>query len=167
MFPLSSSKALLTVGSDHTPILWDSRVQSFPRSNTFRLEKWWFLREDFKPLIEKVWNESTKGSSAIEIWQEKIRKLRKVTRGRSRIVEAELRKVKGELMSEFDALDIKSETSELSEDEQNRFKQICAEIQNLWLKDEVKAKQRSRDRDIMEGDRNTAYFHAVANQRRR
>jgi hypothetical protein len=31
----------------------------------------------------------------------------------------------------------------------------------------VKAKQRSRDRDIKEGDRNRTYFHSVANHRRR
>jgi hypothetical protein len=30
-----------------------------------------------------------------------------------------------------------------------------------------KAKQRSRDKDICEGDRNTAYSHALADQRRR
>jgi hypothetical protein len=32
---------------------------------------------------------------------------------------------------------------------------------------EVKARQWSRDRNVKEGDRNTKYFHAVANQRKR
>jgi hypothetical protein len=70
-------------------------------------------------------------------------------------------------MEEYDILDIKSETEELSPAELLRFKNIYAEMHNLWLKEEVKAKQRSRDRNIKEGDKNTTYYHSVANQRRR
>jgi hypothetical protein len=70
-------------------------------------------------------------------------------------------------MEEYDSLDVKAENEALSDSELARMKYIHLEVQKLWLKDEVKAKQRSRDRDIKEGDKNTAYFHAVANQRRR
>jgi hypothetical protein len=41
------------------------------------------------------------------------------------------------------------------------------ELEKILHMEETKAWQRSRERDIREGDRNTSYFFALANQRKR
>ena len=70
-------------------------------------------------------------------------------------------------MEEYDTLDIKAEGQDLTNEERDRLDDIYRELNSYWIVKENKAKTRSRDRDIKEGDRNTAYFHAAANQRRR
>jgi adenine specific DNA methylase Mod len=48
-----------------------------------------------------------------------------------------------------------------------RRKELSIKLDRCWKIEETKAWQRSRDRDIKEGDKNIAYFFAKANHRKR
>jgi hypothetical protein len=55
----------------------------------------------------------------------------------------------------------------LDDNEKNRMKVLSRELEQILLLEEIRARQRARDKQILEGDKNTAYFHAVANYRNR
>jgi hypothetical protein len=71
---------------------------------------------------------------------------RSSAKGWSANIDAEIRKRKKSLMEEYDALDIKAESQELLADEVDRFKQILSELSSFWIIEEIKAKQRSREK---------------------
>ena len=91
-FPLASARALPRLGSDHTPIVWDSGEHCIPKTSRFRFEKWWLARSDFKDIVSKAWSFRINSANPLNIWQGKVRYFRKLAKGWSINIESAIRK---------------------------------------------------------------------------
>jgi hypothetical protein len=52
-------------------------TKNYFRSITFAIELGWLLKDGFYDMVTDIWQKERKGSTSMEIWQNKTRSLRK------------------------------------------------------------------------------------------
>lgn len=116
-FPLTRVSALERSCSDHTPLVFDTGNNCSLGKKRFRFKKWWLENKDFKQIVIKACNSQDRTGSAMDIWQEKIRVLRRNVRGWAANMVAELNRNKKNLADEYNVLELEAENRTLSEEE--------------------------------------------------
>jgi hypothetical protein len=159
--------ALTREVSDHTPLLLDTGMPSSHSPSTFKFELSWLFKDGFYNLVSELWQKEMTGSTPMEIWQNKIRSLRKYLRGWAKNMNGAYKKEKKELTNRLEQLDKKAEKTMLLPHEVDLKHCLNARLLHLLREEEIKWYQRSKSDKLLQGDSNTKYFHLIANGKHR
>jgi hypothetical protein len=163
-----SVENIITTTSDHYAILirlQSSGVQNNrrPVQNGFRFEAAWLRAPDYHEMLEKTWNEVRNGSQSLQsTWcclQQVASSLQVWSRESFGSVQMEIKRLEKKLKS----IRLQPRSKANNQVAENVEGRLC----ELFEREEVMARQRSRVDWLREGDRNTAFFHARASARRR
>jgi hypothetical protein len=80
-YPMVTVHALPRVILNHCPLVLNTGMSSQHTSHMFKLELVWLLKDGFYDMVTRIWQKERKVSSSLEIWQNKIRSLRRYLRG--------------------------------------------------------------------------------------
>jgi len=167
-YPLSTVTAHSRDISDHTPLLLNTGDSSSTHTQPmFRFELGWLLRDGFRDLVAKIWSDVHTGTTAMERWHAKVRKLRQYLRGWAKNVSGSNKKEKKELLDKLDVLDKKAEHSLLTSQEIDLKNFMSNRLATLLREEEVKWYQRAKTKGLLQGDANTKYFQLIANGKHR
>jgi hypothetical protein len=118
-------------------------------------------------MVAGIWQKERKGYTPLEIWQNKIRSLRRYLRGWAKNRNGAYKKEKKELSSKIDTLDKKAEHTMLLPHEVDLRHCLKVQLIKLLREEEIKWYQRSKSDKLLQGDNNTIFFHLVANGKHR
>ncbi|KAM0922736.1 hypothetical protein ACQ4PT_005968 [Festuca glaucescens] len=170
-FPLCSLRALTRIGSDHVPLLFALGGGQPPKLNRFHFEKSWLSQPGLVETIRQKWldvaSTPQRFFNAVDVWRQCAKMARQFMRGWGANLGASLRLQKSSILGEIQALDHLADSVGLSPQEWSHRYSLEDSLMEIYKGEESFWRQRSRQNWILQGDANTAYFHAIANGRRR
>jgi len=161
-FPNAAVEVLSVSNSDHKPLLLIMEVDYRKPNRLFRYEAKWNLDEECQKVIQQLWNEADTGRDSMEEVLQNLDRSRETLNGWSRNKFGAVTRTINSLSRRLGRMQRYEIPGNLES-----IKQIKGELNKLLEMEDVKWRQRAKTNWFIKGDRNTQFFHAWANQRRR
>ena len=166
LFASSVQSTLPRTLSDHFPILLDcGRIQG--GKSSFKFENMWLQSEGFVERVSSWWGSYVFEGSPSFVFSQKLRALKHDLKVWNKEVFGDVGGRKYVLMEEIQKLDAKEEMAVLSREDHQKREECREELNKVMELDEICWRQKSRVVWLKEGDRNTKFFHRLANSHRR
>ncbi|XP_071902137.1 uncharacterized protein [Coffea arabica] len=147
--------------SDHSILLFDTKMNLGKRKKRFYFDKRWLKREDIGEVIKSAWEQEIDGSRMFQVVK-KLKNCRVALLQWRNNFQANVRVKTEQIKNQLS--DLKSSLGSTSKDCKDSLKK---QLKEAYKEEELYWLQKSRIQWLREGDKNTKFFHASVQGRRR
>jgi hypothetical protein len=160
-----SQKRLVRLTSDHFPIMLD--CGSIPRGRwPFRFENIWLKAEGCLKRVRNWWGSYQFSGNASFVLANKMKALKGDIKKWNEDEFGHVTMKKNMMMVDLRELDKVEELRPLSVDEKSKKEITIVKLDKLFLMEEISWRQKSQALWLQEGDKNSKFFHRLANSHR-
>jgi len=157
---------LQRLASDHIPLALQGGSW-IKKKNYFKFENWWLGTAGFNDRIKEGWNSFSFKGRPDFVLSCKLKALKHKLKDWSRSEAGNLVIQRKQTLEQLAEMDMILEYRPLTEEESAKKADLTLELEGLIKNEEVAWRQKSRALWLKEGNRNTKFFHKVANTHKR
>lgn len=155
----------LMFSSDHKPMIVDKLVNVKTKPSRFVFQKMWLSHPNFLDFLNNFWKRSFSSCHLFNL-AFKLKRLKEELKRWNVEVFGDINKRYAKDMSQLAVLENVLQ-NEWSEDAVNALREKKREVLMTELQLETFQRQKSRETWLLEGDRNSKYFHAMVKERKK